>query len=53
MMSVRGINMVMTDGRAIYFSDYPEFKMLAQGRLFDVLPYPLVMKLVSPMVSAA
>jgi ribose transport system permease protein len=29
--------MVMTDGRAIYFADYPTFKMLAQGRLFDVL----------------
>lgn len=41
MMSVRGINMVMTDGRAIYFSDYPMFKVLAQGRLFDVLPYPV------------
>ncbi|MEX5412418.1 ABC transporter permease [Atlantibacter hermannii] len=41
MMSVRGINMVMTDGRAIYFSDYPTFKLLAQGRLFDVLPYPV------------
>ena len=41
MMSVRGINMVMTDGRAIYFSDYPQFKLLAQGRLFDVLPYPV------------
>ena len=35
------INMVMTDGRAIYFSDYPQFKLLAQGRLFDVLPYPV------------
>lgn len=33
--------MVMTDGRAIYFADYPTFKMLAQGRLFDVLPYPV------------
>lgn len=41
MMSVRGINMVMTDGRAIYFADYPTFKMLARGRLFDVLPYPV------------
>ena len=32
---------LMTDGRAIYFSDYPQFKLLAQGRLFDVLPYPV------------
>lgn len=42
MMSVRGINMVLTDGRAIYFSQYPDFKYLAQGKLFDFLPYPVL-----------
>ncbi|RJT27631.1 ABC transporter permease [Buttiauxella izardii] len=52
MMSVRGINMVMTDGRAIYFSDYPIFKMLAQGRLFDVLPYPVFYLLIIALVAA-
>lgn len=52
MMSVRGINMVMTDGRAIYFSDYPMFKMLAQGRLFDVLPYPVFYLLIIALVAA-
>lgn len=52
MMSVRGVNMVMTDGRAIYFSDYPMFKMLAQGRLFDVLPYPVFYLVIVALVSA-
>ncbi|TNV18864.1 ABC transporter permease [Buttiauxella sp. B2] len=52
MMSVRGINMVMTDGRAIYFSDYPTFKLLAQGRLFDVLPYPVFYLLIIALVAA-
>ncbi|HBB9769102.1 TPA: ABC transporter permease [Escherichia coli] len=52
MMSVRGINMVMTDGRAIYFADYPMFKTLAQGRLFDVLPYPVFYLVIVALVGA-
>ncbi|KEY60224.1 ABC transporter permease [Serratia sp. DD3] len=52
MMSVRGINMVMTDGRAIYFSDYPTFKLLAQGRLFDVLPYPVFYLVIIALIAA-
>jgi len=52
MMSVRGINLVMTDGRALYFSKYPEFKLLAQGRLFDVLPYPVFYLIVVAIISA-
>jgi ribose transport system permease protein len=44
--------MVMTDGRAIYFSDYPTFKLLAQGRLFDVLPYPVFYLLIIALVAA-
>ncbi|VAG18393.1 ABC transporter permease [Enterobacter hormaechei] len=51
MMSVRGINMVMTDGRAIYFSDYPQFKLLAQGRLFDVLPYPVIYLVIVALIA--
>ena len=52
MMSVRGINLVMTDGRALYFSKYPEFKILAQGRLFDVLPYPVFYLIIVGLISA-
>lgn len=42
MMSVRGLNMVFTEGRAIYFLDYPIFRMLAHGKLFDLIPYPVL-----------
>ena len=42
MMSIRGINLVLTDGRALYFTEYPTFKLLAQGKLFDVIPYPVI-----------
>ncbi|KAA9002797.1 ABC transporter permease [Affinibrenneria salicis] len=52
MMSVRGVNLVMTDGRAIYFSDYPAFKLLAQGRLFDILPYPVFYLLIIALLAA-
>ena len=52
MMSVRGINLVLTDGRALYFQDYPTFRMLAQGRLFDVIPYPVVYFAVIALISA-
>lgn len=42
MMSVRGINLTLTDGRATYFSNYPEFRLLAQGRLLNMIPYPVI-----------
>ncbi len=52
MMSVRGINLVLTDGRALYFQDYPTFKMLAQGRLFDLIPYPVIYFAVIALIAA-
>ncbi len=42
MMSVRGLNMVFTDGRAIYFLDYPVFSTLANGKLFGIIPFPVL-----------
>ncbi|RJX75638.1 ABC transporter permease [Vibrio sinensis] len=42
MMSIRGINLVLTDGRALYFTEYPTFKLIAQGKLFDIIPYPVI-----------
>lgn len=42
MMSIRGVNLLLTDGRATYFSNYPDFRLLAQGRLFDIVPYPVL-----------
>ncbi|AMO54968.1 inner-membrane translocator [Endozoicomonas montiporae CL-33] len=52
MMSVRGLNMVLTDGRAIYFLDYPVFRMLAHGKLFDVIPYPVIYLAVVAFIAA-
>ncbi|MEI6895995.1 MAG: ABC transporter permease [Psychromonas sp.] len=52
MMSIRGINLVLTDGRALYFSDYPSFKLIAQGRLFDLIPYPVIYFTIIAIVSA-
>ena len=52
MMSVRGLNMVFTDGRAIYFLDYPVFRMLAHGKLFDVIPYPVIYLFAIALIAA-
>ncbi len=52
MMSVRGLNMVFTDGRAIYFLDYPVFSMLAQGKLFDIIPYPVIYLAIVAFIAA-
>ncbi len=52
MMSIRGINMVLTDGRALYFSKYPEFKMLAQGYVFNTIPLPVIYFLVIAVIAA-
>lgn len=42
MMIARGVTMVLTQGRAIYFSKEPVFKMISQGKLFDAIPYPVI-----------
>lgn len=42
MMIARGITMVLTQGRAIYFSNEPVFKYISQGKLFDAVPYPVI-----------
>lgn len=52
MMSVRGINLVLTDGRALYFQDYPSFRVIAQGRLFDLIPYPVIYFALIALISA-
>jgi ribose transport system permease protein len=42
MMIARGVTMVLTQGRAIYFSKEPVFKLISQGKLFDAVPYPVL-----------
>lgn len=51
MMIARGITMVLTQGRAIYFSKEPTFKLLSQGKLFDAIPYPVLYLLLVALVS--
>jgi len=42
MMIARGITMVLTQGRAIYFRKTPFFATISQGKLFDSIPYPVI-----------
>ncbi|MCW7555240.1 ABC transporter permease [Endozoicomonas gorgoniicola] len=52
MMSVRGLNMVFTDGRPIYFLDFPAFRLLAQDKLLGVIPYPVICLFVIALMAA-
>jgi len=52
MMSVRGINLVLTDGRALYFQDYPGLRVISQGHLFGFIPFPVIYLLVIALISA-
>jgi len=42
MMTGRGLALVLTDGRPLYFREVPEFRLLAQTRVFDTVPLPVV-----------
>ncbi len=42
MMIARGITMVLTQGRAIYFRKTPEFAAISQGKFFDSIPNPVI-----------
>lgn len=49
-MAIRGLALVFTDSRAVYFSNRPEFKQLAQGRFLGI-QYPVyIMKTQNPAI---
>ena len=41
-MAVRGLAYIVTDSRPVYIQNVPSFKLLAQYRLFGVVPLPAV-----------
>ncbi len=51
MMIARGITMVLTQGRAIYFRKTPEFAAISQGKLFDSIPYPVIYLLLIAVIT--
>lgn len=51
-MALRGLAMAITDAKPVYIQQVPDFKMLAQYRLFDVIPLPVIYMLVLGVLAA-
>lgn len=49
-MAIRGLALVFTDSRAVYFSNRPEFKQLAQGRFLGI-QYPVYIMLFVALIA--
>ena len=41
-MAIRGMAMIVTDAKPVYVQNVPTFKLLAQYRLFSVVPLPVI-----------
>ncbi|SHE91399.1 ABC transporter permease [Clostridium fallax] len=52
MMLARGITLVLTDAKPVYFDIAPAFKNISQGKLFGTIPYPVIYLIVISVISA-
>ena len=51
-MALRGLALVITDTRPVYIDNTPQFKLIAQAKLFSIIPIPVLYMLVLGLVSA-
>lgn len=51
-MALRGLALVITDARPIYLDNAPQFKLLAQAKLFGTVPLPVIYMIVLGFISA-
>jgi ribose transport system permease protein len=42
MMVARGLTLVISEARPVYFLQVPTFKLISQGSLFSAVPYPII-----------
>ena len=42
MMVARGLTLVISEARPVYFLQAPTFKLISQGSLFGAVPYPII-----------
>jgi ribose transport system permease protein len=50
-MALRGLALVVTDARPIYLDNAPQFKVIAQAKLFDTIPLPVIYMAILGLVS--
>jgi len=51
-MVLRGLALVITDARPVYVDNVPTFKLIAQARLFNVIPLPVIYMTILGFLSA-
>ncbi|MGL4992382.1 MAG: ABC transporter permease [Sarcina sp.] len=51
MMVARGFALILTDAKPVYFDNAPTFANIAQGKLFGVIPYPVIYLIVLALIS--
>ena len=51
-MALRGLAYIMTDAKPVYIQNVPSFKLIAQYRLFGIVPLPVLYTIVLAVVAA-
>jgi ribose transport system permease protein len=52
MMVARGLTLVISQARPVYFLVAPSFRLISQGSLFGAVPYPIIYLLVLALVAS-
>lgn len=51
MMMARGLTLVLTNAKPVYFDSAPTFSSISQGKLFGIIPYPVIYLIVLAIIS--
>ena len=51
-MAIRGLALVVTNSKPVYIDNAPQFKLLAQTKIFGTIPLPVVYMLLLGIISA-
>lgn len=52
MMVARGLTLVISEARPVYFLQAPSFKLISQGSLFGAVPYPIIYLLALALIAS-
>ncbi|MCX7040114.1 MAG: ABC transporter permease [Spirochaetes bacterium] len=52
MMVARGLTLVVSEARPVYFLVAPSFKLISQGSLFGAIPYPIIYLLILALAAS-
>ncbi|WP_260330258.1 ABC transporter permease [Clostridium chauvoei] len=52
MMVARGLTLILTDAKPVYFDAAPQFAEISQGKLFGLIPYPVIYLILIAIISS-